>query len=104
MGMRIQNHPILEFPERKPVRFFYEGKPMVGREGDTIASALHANGISVLSRSVKDNRPRGFYCAIGNCGSCQMRVDGVNNVRTCITELTPGMQIERQRGLADDQT
>ena len=104
MQTRVTNHPILDFSGRKPIRFFYEGKPMAGLEGDTVAAALHANGIRVLSHSVKDNRPRGFYCAIGNCGSCQMRIDGVDNVRTCITKLTPGMRIERQKGLAEDET
>jgi aerobic-type carbon monoxide dehydrogenase small subunit (CoxS/CutS family) len=94
--MRIDKHPILSFPERQAITFFFEGERVKGFEGDTIASALHALGIKTLSYSIKKHRPRGFYCAIGNCASCNMIVDGVPNVRTCITMLKPDMIIERQ--------
>lgn len=94
--MRIKDHPILSFPERKPIRFRFEGKEVEGREGDTIASALHALGITTLSYSIKLGRPRGFYCAIGNCSSCNMLVSGKPNVRTCITPLVEGQDVRRQ--------
>jgi len=71
---------------------------MWGYEGDTIASALVANGVKVFRESIKLHRPRGFYCAIGNCSSCLMTVDGVPNIRTCITPLKEGMHIERIKG------
>ncbi|MCK7484968.1 MAG: (2Fe-2S)-binding protein [Bacillus subtilis] len=41
-------------------------------------------------------RPRGFYCAIGNCSSCHMTVNGVANVKTCITPLELNMVVEMQ--------
>ena len=94
--MRITEHPILTFPKKREISFFFEGKPVIGYEGDTIASALHDLGILTLSYSTKRKRPRGFYCAIGNCASCNMIVDGKPNVRTCITELKDGMMVERQ--------
>ena len=52
----------------------------------------------VLLKSPELHRPRGFYCAIGNCASCQMVVDGEPNVRTCITLLKEGMRVETQDG------
>lgn len=94
--MRITKHPILTFPERKKITFLFNGEPMCGLEGDTIASALHANGVLKLSFSIKRHRPRGFYCAIGNCSSCHMMVDGIPNVKTCITRLEPGMDVRVQ--------
>ena len=69
---------------------------MEGIAGDTIASALHNLGIRALSHSIKHHRPRGFYCAIGNCASCNMIVNGTPNVRTCITLLEEGMAVETQ--------
>ncbi|WP_417029698.1 2Fe-2S iron-sulfur cluster-binding protein, partial [Cloacibacillus evryensis] len=39
----------------------------------------------------------GFFCAIGKCSSCFMVVDGVPNVRTCVTPLSAGMKVETQR-------
>jgi len=94
--MRFTKHPILVFPEKKKVEFIFEGKKVSGYEGDTIASALHALGIMTLSYSIKAKRPRGFYCAIGNCSACQMVVNGVPNVKTCITPLEPEMVVFRQ--------
>ncbi|MFA5525611.1 MAG: (2Fe-2S)-binding protein [Acholeplasmataceae bacterium] len=95
--MRIDKHPILTFPKREPITFIFEGQEVLGYQGDTIASALHALGVLTLSYSIKKNRPRGFYCAIGNCASCNMVVNGIPNVRTCITMLEPNMIVERQR-------
>lgn len=95
--MRIKEHPILEIKETEKISFIYDGKQVFGYVGDTIASALHALGIRKLSHSIEHKRPRGFYCAIGNCASCNMIVNGVPNVRTCITELKEGMVVETQQ-------
>ncbi len=94
--MRIKEHPILEFEEKPEICFSYDGNAVCGYEGDTIASALHALGVRKLSHSLEHKRPRGFYCAIGNCASCNMIVDGVPNVRTCVTKLKEGMTVETQ--------
>lgn len=93
--MRIKNHPVLEVPEApKLVRFYFEGKEYEGVEGDTIASALTANDVRVLRDH--GGRKRGFFCAIGNCSSCLMEVNGKTNVRVCIEPLREGMKIRRQ--------
>lgn len=99
--MRIRKHPILDFDKGRLVRFFFEGEEYWGREGEPIAAALHAAGIKVLRYSVRLQRPRGFYCAIGNCSACLMNVDGESNVRTCLEPLREGMQVQRQRGKGD---
>ncbi|MBQ6360782.1 MAG: (2Fe-2S)-binding protein [Lachnospiraceae bacterium] len=96
--MRISEHPVLEFPEKKEVTFIFEGETLKGYEGEPIASALHANGVRVLRHSLKDNRPRGFFCAIGNCSSCYMEVNGEPNVRVCVEPLKEGMIVNRQEG------
>ncbi len=96
--MRVNQHPILSFDTKEEITFTFNGKPMKGMMGDTIASALHANGVKKLSESIHLKRPRGFYCAIGNCASCNMIVDGKPNVRTCITPLKEGMRVEFQHG------
>jgi len=94
--MRIKNHPILTFTQNEEITFIFEGQSVKGVKGDTIASALSALGIMTLGHSIKKNRPRGFYCAIGNCASCNMVVNGVPNVRTCITLLEENMVVSRQ--------
>ncbi len=94
----IKEHPILEFKHGRKVKFYFDGKEMEGYEGEPIAMALHANGVKVYRITPKLNQPRGFFCAIGKCSSCFMVVDGVPNVRTCITPLKEGMKVETQKG------
>lgn len=43
----------------KPINFTFEGKQYQGFQGDTIASALLANGVKLIGRSWKYHRPRG---------------------------------------------
>ena len=80
------------------VRFTFDGRELEGVEGEAIAAALHAAGVRVLSHSHGLDRPRGFYCAIGNCSSCLMVVNGEPNVRVCIEKLSAGMRVETQSG------
>jgi sarcosine oxidase subunit alpha len=47
----------------KPLNFVFDGKELKGYEGDTLASALVANGIRVVGRSFKYHRPRGILTA-----------------------------------------
>ncbi|EHQ90833.1 (2Fe-2S)-binding protein [Desulfosporosinus youngiae] len=96
--MRITEHPILEFQRGEEVSFFFEGQELKGFEGETIAAALHAAGVRVLGHSPTMHRPRGLFCAIGNCSSCLMIVNGEPNVRICVEKLKSGMNVEIQQG------
>jgi len=44
----------------KPVQFTYDGVQYTAYQGDTVASALLANGESLIARSWKYHRPRGI--------------------------------------------
>ena len=43
----------------KALNFTFDGKSYQGFEGDTLASALLANGVRLMGRSFKYHRPRG---------------------------------------------
>ncbi|MCJ8311155.1 MAG: FAD-dependent oxidoreductase, partial [Rhizobiaceae bacterium] len=47
----------------KTITFTFDGKSYEGREGDTLASALIANGVTIVARSFKYHRPRGIFTA-----------------------------------------
>lgn len=47
----------------KPVTFKFNGKTLKGYAGDTLASALLANGVKLVGRSFKYHRPRGIMSA-----------------------------------------
>lgn len=46
-----------------PRRFSFDGKTYMGFAGDTLASALLANGVTLMGRSFKYHRPRGVMTA-----------------------------------------
>ena len=46
-----------------PLRFTFDRRNYLGFAGDTLASALVANGVSVVGRSFKYHRPRGIFTA-----------------------------------------
>ena len=94
--LRIKKHPIIDFKDSRKITFYYNNKKLQGQIGDSIASALHANNIKTLTKSLKYKSPRGFFCGIGKCSSCLMRVNGIPNVRTCIAPLTENIEVERQ--------
>ncbi len=67
MSRKLQRPARLEsggcIDRSKPVRFCFNGRELTGYQGDTLASALLANGIRVVGRSFKYHRPRGVFTA-----------------------------------------
>ncbi len=78
------------------IRFFFEGKAYAAHPGDTIASALAAADVSVLSRSFKYHRPRGLLCCAGHCPNCLVQVGDEPNVRSCQRRVEADMDVRPQ--------
>jgi sarcosine oxidase subunit alpha len=81
----------------KPVPLEVDGQPLLAYEGETIAIALLAAGRRVL-HTTRRHSPRGVYCNMGACNSCLVTVDGVPNVRACVTLVAENLKIETQQG------
>ena len=79
-----------------PVEFQFDGRRVRGFQGDTVASALYAQGTRVFSRSFKYHRPRGLLCCSGNCPNCLVTVGDEPNVRACTRAVEPGLQVRSQ--------
>ena len=77
------------------VEIIYDGKPIKAHRGETIATALMAEGH--LSFRTVDGNPMGLYCNSGVCHSCIMKVNGLSGVRTCQTPVSEGCRVETQR-------
>ncbi|WP_102959729.1 (2Fe-2S)-binding protein [Mangrovicella endophytica] len=80
------------------LRFRFDGEPLTGVPGDTIAAALLASGRLALRKSVVGGEPRAPYCMMGVCFECLVEVDGVANRQACLTPLTDGMEVRSQSG------
>lgn len=92
---RIVHHSVLgDLPNHEEICFTFNEKKYIGYEGDTIASALMANGIRKLRVHEESGTPRGIYCNIGHCFECRVSVDGKSGIRACLTLLQGDMVIE----------
>ena len=79
----------------REIRFTFNNRAYSGFHGDTLASALLANGVQLVGRSVKLHRPRGIYsCGVEeptglvDVGSGSRRTP---NVRASLLEIHPGL-------------
>ena len=101
LSMRVKEHPILgpiETDSRNLVHIVVDGKTIEAVEGEPIAAALFAAGIRVMRYTERKKEPRSIFCAIGRCTDCAMIVDGIPNVKTCVTKVRDGMVVETQHG------
>ncbi|MEW6552957.1 MAG: (2Fe-2S)-binding protein [Actinomycetota bacterium] len=95
MNLRVGRHAVLgEMEAGRPVTIYVDGEPVPAREGEPVAAALYAVGIRTTRYSPRSGEPRGPFCMIGRCTECAMTVDGVPNVRTCLTAVRDGMEVE----------
>ena len=96
MMTRFNQLPTLRIDPTRKIILEYKGKSYVGNQGDTIATALYANGVRIFARSLKYHRPRGLYSLDGECSNTCMEVDGIPNVRCENTLLAQGMEVKEQ--------
>ncbi len=89
---RISAHPILSPEPHASVTFLWEGRQLTAHAGETIASALFANGIRVFGHHPKDSSPQGIFCANGQCAQCLVLADGMP-VKSCMTPVKSGLQV-----------
>ncbi|NIA67408.1 sarcosine oxidase subunit alpha family protein [Pelagibius litoralis] len=60
-GFRLPSCGLID--RSRPLHFTFDGKRYQGFAGDSLASALLANGVDILGRSFKYHRPRGLFSA-----------------------------------------
>ena len=76
------------------LRFRFNGKDYEGHPGDTLASALMANGVRLVARSFKYHRPRGIVAAGAEEPNAVVQLDGDDdepNVRATTLALREGL-------------
>jgi len=86
----------------KPLSFTFNGSKYEAYEGDTLASALLANGIALVGRSFKYHRPRGFVAAGADEPNAIFQVgtgnEALPNLRGTQVELYDGLIARSTRG------
>jgi len=86
----------------RPASFSLDGRTITGFAGDTLASALLANGVAVVGRGFKYHRPRGIMSAgIEEPNALLTLGEGGRrepNIPATMTELVDGIVAETQNG------
>ena len=77
-----------------PISFLVNGCLVQAYAGESIAAALLANGWRVFRNAGSSNSPRGLFCGMGICFDCLVTVDGVPNVRACMTMVREGCVVQ----------
>jgi sarcosine oxidase subunit alpha len=84
------------------LKFRFDGKPYGGFHGDTLASALLANVVSLVSRSFKLHRPRGIVAAGAEEPNAIVQVGTgaatIPNLRATQVELYEGLEARSTKG------
>lgn len=82
------------------LRFHFDGRTYEGLAGDSLASALLANGVWLVGRSFKYHRPRGIYTAGPEEPNALVRLRrgprAEPNTRATMVELWDGLEAESQ--------
>ncbi|MDP4032073.1 MAG: sarcosine oxidase subunit alpha family protein [Pseudorhodobacter sp.] len=96
--MRISGKGLID--RNFPVRFRFDGVGYTGFKGDTLASALLANGVTLMGRSFKYHRPRGVLTAGSEEPNAMVEIieDGQQtpNVRATMQEIFEGLTAKSQ--------
>jgi hypothetical protein len=80
------------------VGFRFDGEKLNGFESEAIASALLRAGIGYQRVSRKRREPRAYYCGMGLCWECAVRVEGAGVVRSCMYPLREGLDVRTADG------
>ena len=85
-------------PVSVPVTIWFEGEEVQAEQGESLAAALLAAGVSVFRHTAVNGAARAPFCMICNCFDCLVEIDGVPNRQGCLTAVRDGMAVRRQRG------
>ncbi|MPZ63166.1 MAG: FAD-dependent oxidoreductase [Propionibacteriales bacterium] len=96
MSMRLPAQPGEVIDREERFSFSWNGRSYPAYSGDTIASALAANGVRIFSRSFKYHRPRGLLTASHLDPGCTIQVGEEPNVRGAHRLASPGLDVRSQ--------
>ncbi|PZQ99152.1 MAG: sarcosine oxidase subunit alpha [Cereibacter sphaeroides] len=96
--MRIAGRGLVD--QTRTLRFSFDGQEYAGHPGDTLASALLANGVKLMGRSFKYHRPRGVLTAGSEEPNALVEIVEGNqqtpNTRATVQEIYEGLEARSQ--------
>lgn len=82
----------------RSVTLTVDGQRVEARDGDTVATALLADGRAIIRSSAVSGAPRAPFCQMGVCFECLVEIDGVADRQACLVPVQDGMTVITDRG------
>jgi predicted molibdopterin-dependent oxidoreductase YjgC len=79
--------------QKNPVTFQFDGQAVEANVGESVAAALIAAGVYATRLTAK-GMPRGYFCGMGVCWECIVRINGISTERACRQIVEDGMIVE----------
>lgn len=89
----VPNHAAL-IERSKQVSFTFDGTPVTGHAGESLAAALLRAGHLKLHDAPNDAAPRGAFCCMGLCQECAVVING-QVVEACRTDVSAELAVGR---------
>ena len=84
-------------PVSAPVTIWFEDEEVLAEQGESVAAALLAAGVSVFRHTAVNGAARAPFCMIGNCFDCLVEIDGETARQSCLATVREGMKVRRQQ-------
>lgn len=88
----------LPAPDARSVTIYCSGEAVAAREGDSVAAALLAAGLTAFRDSPVSGTPRVPFCMMGACFDCLLEIDGQPNSQACMVPVREGLRVAPMAG------
>lgn len=89
----MKNLRINNINRKNKIYILVNGNKIEAYDGETVLAALIAAGYKSLHKNEENLEPRGALCGMGVCFECRVNINGVPNIRACMTDVQDGMEI-----------
>ncbi len=87
-----------------PIQVEIDGVAVPAYAGETVAAVLMLSGTRIFTQASRYNLNRTIFCGMGVCHQCLVTIDGLRDVRACMTTVSPGMKIETRWRIESNET
>ena len=95
MSPRVEH----EVARGEPFDIEIDGQLIQAYPGETVAAILIVNRIPLTAAA--HPIPRGYYCGMGGCWECAVRINGRSVVRACMEPAVKGLKVETYLDVVD---
>ncbi len=78
----------------KQIQIKLDGIVVSAYEGESLVAVLLRQGTRIFTQANVYHLSRTIFCGMGLCHQCLVTIDGVRDIRACMTTIRPEMNIQ----------